>query len=56
MQLETRDIGVLIRAEADRISQLAGAGRLRDDLSDLRKAVSKLSLLLEALEAVSTKR
>jgi hypothetical protein len=55
MQLEPRDIFVLIRAEAESLAHLASNGR-RDDLEGLRKAVAKLKLLLGALEAVCIKR
>jgi hypothetical protein len=55
MQLEPRDLFVLIRDEAERLAHLAANGR-KDDLEGLKKAVAKLILLLEALEAVSTKR
>ncbi len=50
MQLEPRDLGVLIRVEAERIAGLAANGRLKDDLPDIKKAAAKLNLLLGALD------
>jgi hypothetical protein len=55
MQLEPRDILVLIREEAERLGRFSSTGR-RDDLEGLRKHVAKLTLLLEALEAACIKR
>lgn len=56
MQLEPRDIGILIRSEAERLAGIAANNRLRDDLAEMKRAAAKLNLLIEALEAVATKR
>jgi hypothetical protein len=55
MLLEPRDIGVLIRAEADRIGKMAENNLLRE-LPDMRKALAKLTMLMEALETAGIKR
>lgn len=57
MQLERRDLRVLIAAEAENIAGLSSSiNALMPNLPDLWRAVAKLKVLLELLEATGGKR